>query len=571
MKRDIEALQEGCFDLVIIGGGITGACLCHDAALRGWRVALVEKGDFGGFTSSASSKLIHGGIRYLPTGQWWKVRESAEERAVFHHIAPHLTRTVPFLVPTFDQGFMKGRAALLGGLLVYEAIGAGLNARIRDPNKRIPSSRFIGKHELLRRFPLLSRLDGLTGAYVLYESHMVSSERMTLAFIQSAQRNGAVIANYVQVVDYLQSRDHTVVGVVAEDRLGKQRFEIRARITANAAGPHIPWVNDLLPGLRLKKRPAGYSKGVHLVTRQCLPDHALTLTTQRKIQGMVTRGGRHVFIIPWRNRSLIGTTNVPYSGDIDDVCVTQQDILDFLEDLNQCLPGLNLGVDDLHYAWAGLYPLLVREIKPDTYQGTGEYQIIDHEKRDGIQGIVTVFGAKYTTARRVAEKAADRIGRKLGKPMLGRLARNRRLVGGEIRNLSVERQALCRLYEDRLPEDTLDHLFSMYGMEVHALMPSKQEEEHLLQRIAPDQPVIRAQVVHALQSEMALTLSDVLFRRTDLASTGYPGREAVLWAAETAGRHLGWDEARKRSEIEAFERSYAVIRAVQGKPEMPIE
>lgn len=571
MKRDLEALQRECFDLVIIGGGITGGCLCHDAALRGWRVALVEKGDFGGFTSSASSKLIHGGIRYLPTGQWWKVRESSEERAVFHHIAPHLTRIVPFLVPTFDQGFMKGRAALLGGLFVYEAIGAGLNARIRDPNKRIPSSRFIGKQELLRRFPLLGRLDGLTGAYVLYESHMVSSERMTLSFLQSAQRNGAVVANYVQVVGYLQSRDQTVVGVVAEDRMGNERFEIRARITANAAGPHIPWVNDLLPGLRLKKRPAGYSKGVHLVTRPLFPDHALTLTTQRKIQGVVNRGGRHVFIIPWRNRSLIGTTNVPYSGEIDDVCVTQQDILDFLEDLHHCLPGLNLDVDDLHYAWAGLYPLLVREIKPDTYQGTGEYQIIDHEKRDGIQGIVTVFGAKYTTARRVAEKAADRIGRKLGKPMLGRLARNRRLVGGEIRDVVAERQALGARYGNRLCEDVLDHLFSMYGMESYPLIASCIPDESRLERIVADQPVIRAQVDYSLRSEMAMTLSDVLFRRTDLASTGYPGREAVLWAAETAARHLGWGEERKRSEIEAFERSYAVIRAVQGKPEMPIE
>ena len=563
MKRDLKALQQEMFDVVIIGGGITGACLCHDAALRGMRVALVEKGDFGGFTSSSSSKLIHGGIRYLPTGQFWKVRESSEERAVFHNIAPHLTRMLPFVVPTFSGGLMKGRAALMAGLLLYEAIGWGLNERIRDPSKKVPNSRFVGKHELTSRFPLLGRLEGLSGAYVLYESHMMSSERMTLAFLKTACRNGAVAANYVRAVDFLRANGKAVVGVVAEDVPTGQRFEIHGRIVANAAGPHIPFINDLLPELRLKKRPSGYSKGVHLVTRQILPDHALTLTTRKKIEGVITRGGRHVFIIPWRHRSLIGTTDVPFSGNLDDVRVTEADILDFIDDLNACLPGLDLCAQDIHYAWAGLYPLMVREIKPDTYQGTGEYQIVDHEKQDGIQGIVTVFGAKYTTARRVAEKAAERISAKIGKLKRFRTSRSVPLAGGDMGDVNQTRRHVQRLYGDRLEPEIIDHLFFLYGTEMHDVIRYGAKNPMLLERLCDGLPTIGAEVVYAADQEMALTLSDIVFRRTDWVTAGHPGKEALERAADLAKRCLGWDEARMKAEMVRVEKAFEVIRSIR--------
>ncbi|MFZ3044671.1 MAG: FAD-dependent oxidoreductase, partial [Desulfatirhabdiaceae bacterium] len=166
MKRNTVQLYSEVFDLLIIGGGITGACLAHDAALRGWRVALVEKGDFGGFTSSASSKLIHGGIRYLPTGQFWKVRESAVERMIFQNIAPHLTRYIPFVIPTFDSGFMKSRAAMMMGMVLYNSICAGLNRQISDPAKRVPETRFMPRSQVIRDIPQLAGLRGLAGAYV---------------------------------------------------------------------------------------------------------------------------------------------------------------------------------------------------------------------------------------------------------------------------------------------------------------------------------------------------------------------------------------------------------------------
>ncbi len=568
MKRDLGVLQQGMFDVVIIGGGITGACLCHEIALRGMRVALIEKGDFGGFTSSASSKLIHGGIRYLPTGQFWKVRESSEERAIFHNIAPHVFRIVPFVIPTFETGLMKGRAALMAGLLLYETIGWGLNDRIRDPARKVPCSHFIGKHELMERFPLLDRLDGLSGAYVLYESHLISSERMTLAFVKTAYRNGAVVANYVRVVDFLRTKQGAVVGVVVEDVQSGQRFEVRCRVVANAAGPHIPLLNDLLSELRLKKRPSGYSKGVHLVTRQILPNHALTLTTRKKIEGLVTRGGRHVFIIPWRHRSLIGTTDVPFTGNLDDVRVTETDILDFIDDLNTCLPGLDLCVQDIHHAWAGLYPLMVREIKPDTYQGTGEYQIVDHEIQDGIQGIVTVFGAKYTTARRVAEKAADVISERFVRPKKRRFSRITPLVGGDINDMTDMRHHMHRLYGDRLDADVIDHLFALYGTQIHDVIRTGTENARLLERISDTLPTICAEIVHAAEQEMALTLSDILFRRTDLATAGYPGQATVARAVELAAFSLGWDERRKETESAQVEKAFDVVRSVrkEGKP-----
>ena len=311
MQRNLTSLAAAEFDLLVIGGGITGAFVAHDASLRGLRVALVEKGDFGAFTSSASSKLLHGGVRYLPKGQLWKVRESYRETAVFQHIAPHLTRWLPFLVPTESGALMKGRAAMHAAMLLYGLCGAGIDRLITDRGKQPPPRTFLPPGRARERAPLLTAIPRLTGAQVLWESHMHSSERMTLAVLKSAARHGAEVANHLQV-DGLLGEAGRVVGARVTDRIHGDSFAIRARLTVNAAGPYVQGINESVPQLRLKERLTGFSKGVHLVVRQLEPEYALALTTGKKIEGIVSRGGRHFFIIPWRGCSLIGTTNVPF-------------------------------------------------------------------------------------------------------------------------------------------------------------------------------------------------------------------------------------------------------------------
>ena len=238
MKRNVDDLAKQRFDVLIIGGGITGAWTALDCAQRGLSVALIERGDFGSRTSAASSKLLHGGIRYLQQFQFAKVRESAMERASYLRVAPQLSHMLPFLVPTYAN-FKQGRFFLGGGMALYQLLCSGQNRRIGHPDRRIPAPSFMGRTRLLQAVPL--RNEDLNGAYVLPEFHMLNSERMTLTIVQSAAAAGAVAANYVQAEEFLHENGR-VNGVRAHDLIGERPIDIQARLTINAvyAEPDAP-------------------------------------------------------------------------------------------------------------------------------------------------------------------------------------------------------------------------------------------------------------------------------------------------------------------------------------------
>jgi glycerol-3-phosphate dehydrogenase len=553
MTRDLSALTGRTFDLLVIGGGITGACLAHDAALRGLSVALVEKGDFGGATSAASSKLLHGGIRYLQQAQAGKVRESAVERLAFLRIAPHLVRWVPFLLPT-TRAPGKGRWLLGAGILAYRAIVAGHARALADPARQPPGESFLSRQEVLARYPLLGTLPGLTGAWVIHEAHMHSSERMTLAFVKTAARHGAAVANRVEVTGFLREGAR-VAGVVAIDRESGRRLEMAARVVANAAGPWIGALNGLVGAAHLERDIRGFSKGVHLVTPPLLGDAAVGVPSRHRAQAVIQRGGRHLFVIPWRGHSLIGTTNVPFEGTPDEVAVTRADVDGFLDDINRALPGAGLTAADVRYAFAGLYPLTEEEIRPDVYQGTGFYQIVDHAARGEAEGFVSVLGAKYTTARRLAERAVDLVFRKLGRRPVPCTTHSTPLVGGDIDDLAAFRRAVADRHGQRASAVVLDHLVAHYGREVEVLLADT--APGALDLLSPDLPIVEAEIRHAAAREMALHLDDIVFRRTGLGTVGHPGAAALARAAALAGAVLGWDAARQRAEIDRVERHYA--------------
>ncbi|HBI15660.1 MAG TPA: hypothetical protein DDY20_09135 [Desulfobulbaceae bacterium] len=555
MKRDIQSLQQREFDVLVIGGGITGACIAHDVAQRGMRVALIEKRDFGWFTSSASSKLLHGGIRYLPLGQLGKVRESAGERFIFQRIAPHLTYYLPFIVPVFKGSIMKSAFAMKLAMRLYDSICVGLQ-QSDDPAKKIPATHFLDQQHLISLLPLTSSLKNLAGGQVLYESHMWSSERMTLAFVKTAVAHGAVAANYVEMQSFTKECDR-ITGALVFDKLNNTGFPVRARITVNAAGPFIQGINDQHAGLTLARQTTGFSKGVHLVTRKLIDHYAIALPTSKKTEGMINRGGRHIFILPWRGRSLIGTTNVPFSGKLDDVGVTHQDILDFLEDINQTLPAAQLRHQDVLYAFSGIYPLTAREIRPDTYQGTGEYQVIDHEQH-GVGGAITALGAKYTTARKVAETATDLLARRLGGHWPRSATAATQLVGGEITNWRAFVENTNKKYTETIEPELLNSLICHYGTEidkvVELLLTSIPSE-----KISP-KTLLSALVHHAVKHEMACSVSDVIFRRTGLGTIGHPGQDTIEHIAARMAELLGWDQARIQSEIQDIEAAYRCLQ-----------
>lgn len=554
--RDIQSLQQREFDVLVIGGGITGACIAHDAALRGMRVALIEKKDFGWYTSAASSKLLHGGIRYLPYGQFHKVRESARERNIFQCIAPHLTYYLPFIVPVFKGSFMKSALAMKAAMKIYGTICTGLK-QTDDPGKKLPDFYFLNRRELIELAPVTDSLPNLAGGQVLYESHMYSSERMTLAFIKTAVSNNAIAANYVEMKSFIK-KDNQIMGVEVFDWLSKKHFKIRAKCTVNAAGPFIQGINEQQSGLNLARQTTGFSKGIHLVTKRLIDRYAIALPTSKKTEGMVNRGGRHIFILPWHGRSLIGTTNVPFSGKLDDVGVSYQDITDFLDDINQTMPAAQLTLQDVVYAFSGLYPLTAREIRPDTYQGTGEYQVIDHDL-DGVGGVITALGAKYTTARKVAEIATDLLAAKLEGSWPACATASTQLVGGEIKDWDAFVEDKNRKYNHKITPELLNTLICHYGTEIDKIIASTPSSSSSDTDKISQKDILDALVTHAVKNEMALSLSDVIFRRTGLGTIGRPERHVIDRIIVFMAGLLEWDQDKIESERQSVEDAYRCL------------
>ncbi len=556
MDRDLPRLTEQPFDLVVIGGGITGAFTAWDAAQRGLSVALLERGDFGGATSAASSKVIHGGIRHLQKGEIGRVRESIRERSIFLRIAPHLVHRVPFLIPTYGHG-MRGQEVLRAGMLAYEVLSAGQNRHLADPEQRIARHTVLSRRETLALEPALDAA-GLTGGVRYDECHMMSSERMTLAVIRAAAAAGAVVANYVEAESFLRPGDRgPVLGVRARDRLAPEgregaALDVRGAIVANMAGP---WALHVLA--RLDRRPLDrlkLAKGCHLVTRPITRSGALALATRHRHEGVVSRGGRHFFVIPWRGRSLIGTTNVPYAGDPAGVGASETDIADFVAEIAAVYPAAELRREDVHHAFAGLYPLVDKEVRSEVYQGGSQYEIQDHAP-EGIDGLITVIGAKYTTARNLAEQAVDLVFTKRGRTPPAARTATTPLPGGDFERRSALYAAAKTADErgPRLGEEVVGELVRGYGSEYPAVTRRVAADPAAGGRVADGRPTIRAMVEHAVDEEMARRLSDVIFRRTGLGTIGHPGADALRTCAAIMAARLGWDEGRVAHELEMAE------------------
>ena len=543
MRRSLATLDRTLFDVVIIGGGITGACLAHDAALRGLSVALIERGDFGGATSAASSRILHGGIRYLQRLRADRVRESAQERTHLRRIAPHLVRWVPFLLPT-DRTLARGRWTLAGGMALYRLLGC---ADESGDDRRVRSGTYFDRSALGREAPALTADSRYTGAFVLNECHLHSSERMTLAFLKTAVRHGAVVANYVASVGLLREGAR-VVGVQARDLGQGDEFRIRARVTVNASGPWLPGLNDRFAVGPLRRPVSGFARGAHIVTRQILPRYAVALPTGRASGALLDRGGRHVFVIPWRGHSLIGTSNRPFGGELGRVRPESRDLADLLDDVNRAMPSAGLRRDDVRHAFAGLYPLTARRIEADVYQGTGDYQIVDHGRHGLAEGIVSVLGAKYTTARRLAELATNLVCRKLGRSDARCRTRETPLVGWMPDAPSLR----CRIgdsYGGALDQATVESLLRHYGEEADKVLRAAASDPSLLRRVAAGRETIAAEVVYSVEHEMAAQLSDVVFRRTGLGMLGYPGDSCLERCAAIMADRLGWSDARRAEEL----------------------
>ncbi len=545
MRRNLNKLANTTYDLLIIGGGITGACAAWDASLRGLSVALVDKGDFGAATSAASGKVIHGGLRYMQYGAIHRIRESLHERMVFQRIAPYLVHSIPFLIPTYGH-LLRGKEILTLGMTLYDLLGLDKN-NSKVSEKTIPRHHVLSQNEVLELFPDIDRV-GITGGILYYDCQMHNPERLTLSFLLTANKAGADLVNYVKVKGF-HKKDNRVTGVKAEDTLTGEEFDIQARVVLNASGP---WMHSLLgPLKRVEPRVnLRFSKGIHIITRSLTNNCALALATKHSHAGaMVNRGGRHFFIIPWRNHSLIGTTNVPFEGRPDDKMVTERDILGLLQDINAAYPAAALKRQDVAFFYGGLYPDNIKRSVGDGYQGARKDQIVDHSTIEGIDGLISAFSVKYTTARKLAQRTINLVFRKLGHKPPECLTEKTPIHGGKIERFNDFLFAETERNAPELKKDITHNLIYNYGTAYTKVLDHADENSDWCETVHAKLPIIKAQVIHAVREEMAQKLTDVVFRRTGLGTVGDPGEAALQVCAFTMSDELGWDAQRIQMEL----------------------
>jgi glycerol-3-phosphate dehydrogenase len=532
----LERLRAEHFDLAVIGGGINGAAIARDAAMRGLRVALVDRGDFAGATSSRSSKLIHGGLRYLPQGQLRLVREALRERQrLLALTAPHLVHPIRFLFPCY-RGLGPGRFSLWVGLALYDLLARTTTAY----RYRRLSADGVREREpaLARKLPDGHRLDGhrLDGGALYYDA-WGDDARVTLENALDAGAHGAAIANHVAIEGFSRIGAR-IASAAARDLLGGGAIELRARHFVNATGP---WLDDLrrldqpraAPSVRL-------TKGVHLVV-----DAARLPVRDSIVLG--DAAGRIVFVMPHEGWVILGTTDTDFDGDREHVHADDADVAYLLELVNAAMPAAHLTPGDVAYSFAGL-----RALERDA--GGGAPSAIPREEIviESASGLISVAGGKLTTHRAIAQKIVDSVMWRMGRPA-GRCPTLTTPLPGARDGLEFS------LDVSALPADVASMLADRYGTRAALVAAIVRERPELAARIVPGAPAIRAEVVHAIRNELAASLSDFLGRRTSMVWRD--PASAIASAAEVArlmGAELNWNGARVEDEIHQFFRAHAL-------------
>ena len=535
MQRALTRLSNETFDLLIIGGGATGCFTARDAAMRGLKVALVEARDFAAATSAHNSKLAHGGLRYLRNLEIGLVRESLRERRNLQHIAPHLLRPLPFLVPVYNG--IGERLTLSAGLVLYDLLSLDRN-RGTEPAQKMPGHYFLPRRPALAREPVLEG-PGFSGAFEYHDAQMYAPERIALECLLDAQDHGAAIANHL-AADKLLMQGKRVVGCSVRDAMGDAVFDIRAKATLVAAGP---WADLFLE--HATGRPAQHkllrSKGIHLL----LPEVSHSALT-------VEAGNGHFFVLPWRGHTLLGTTDTEFRGDPASVAVSEGDIGEFLALVNRYLPAAKLTRAQVQFFYAGLRPL-VDDGSGETYNASRRSELVDHGLDDGVDGLFSALGGKWTTSRNLAETITDAVIQRLAVTAKPCATAATTLPGGRFENF----EALVKTFEKRWRGLTgLRHLTHMFGARLPLLLDDARMED--LEPLGESGDTL-AQVTHAVRHEMALTLEDVVMRRTCLGQFG-PARNLAK-VADTMGALLGWDEQRRWREMDSLAPLYQTREA----------
>jgi glycerol-3-phosphate dehydrogenase len=527
-KESTKKLKTDEFDILVIGGGITGAGIARDAALRGYNVALVEKNDFGFGTSSGSSKIVHGGIRYLAQREYRLVREGSVERKKILEMAPHLTRPIEFVLPCYsDTKFPKPR--IRKAVWLYDLLAGFRNYtfhKILNPEKSRP---FL---------PSPYRKENFQGV-VIWGDGLMDDARLTLDVILSAEENGAVILNYCEAVSFNETEEGIVQSIQVLDQITREDFKIKAKSIVIACGH---WTEKIVKTINSDVTPqVRPTKGIHIITKKFYDkEYAL---------GLPIKDGRIFFIVPFEKYNLIGTTDTDYKADYDFVPVEPEDIDYLINATNFLFPGA-LRKEDIVSAYSGVRPLIVSPTAKSESDVSRSHEIF------GIKpNLYAIAGGKYTTYRAMAKDLVDRLETHLGKkvkcttdkiPLYGWISTKRKhwdswtVVSKE--NLTIRYQ---------LPEDVANHLLR-YGKNYLKICQEIDKQPKLKERISDSRPYIFAEIDYYIKHEKAVTLNDIMLRRTQIQLSDEQGLDCAHIIADHMGQLLNWSHQKIINEIEDY-------------------
>jgi glycerol-3-phosphate dehydrogenase len=531
MRINPIAIEDQTYDLLIIGGGINGAGIARDAAMRGLKVLLLDKGDIASGTTSWSTRLIHGGLRYLEHGEFGHVRESLREREHLLTIAPHLVKPLPLLIPIYD-GNRRGKIAIRAGMIAYDLLSF---------DKSLSRYRMLTPEEATDYAPGLDRT-GLRGAAIYYDAQIEYAERLVVENALSAAEHGARILTYARVDEFIVE-DNSVRGVRFIDVLSGSSHIARAAFTINVSGP---WVDEVLSRAGAGvERQIGGTKGSHIIVERFpgAPKGAMYVEAGED--------GRPFFIIPWNNLYLIGTTDSAYDGDLDCVRASEEEIAYLLGETTRVIPSSQLDRNSVLYTYSGVRPLpYVAKGEPASI--TRRHFVRDHAAV--FSGLVSIVGGKLTTYRSLAEQAVDLIFKKLRRDSVACRTASESLPGARCDDYAGFRTHFEA--ESGLPKNVVERLLKVYGTRANDVLALANDDPELCDQLS-NTGAIGAEVVFSFTQEMAETLTDCLMRRTMIGWNAMLGLDAVESAGRVARRFLDWDSERAAREIAEYQRYVA--------------
>jgi len=527
VRRDLSSLANSTFDVLVLGGGIVGACAARDAALRGLRVALIERDDFAGGISWNSLKIIHGGLRSLQSLDVRQSRQFVRERRAWLTIAPHLVEPIAFVVPARGAG-AESALVMRAGLALNDIVSRDRNEGIL-PSRTIPPGRRLSRAELRALAPALAA--GNDPGVLFHDAQLYSAERLVMAVLGDAVRAGASIANYAEATDPLHMGGR-LSGVVVSDHETGSRFELRASVIVNAAGASAAPVAARLTGRANAVAPM---RAIAL---------NLMLAGSASTVGMAipAREGaalRRLFVVPWRGRTLAGTAHYPCEREPRSRDELEPYVERFVRELAAAWPARSLTRDDVLLVHSGMQPDLPGH-------GPPEHRIVDHA-HDGVPQLLTAIGPKLTTSRAVAEELIDRACARLTLPCRPSETAKRPLASAPAEDCSTLVARALAANHAGLPEDVLTHLVRSYGADHQALLAMARDEPALAQRVESRSPVIAAELAYGAREEMAMRAEDLVYRRTELASTAHatPHAASVAEAQLRRSESPGGRESRR--------------------------